>query len=60
MVTIGIDTHKATLAVSAIDGTGRETGARTASWPRNPGKPNRTRRHGWSAWTGSVWWTLRT
>jgi hypothetical protein len=27
MVTIGIDTHKATLAVSAIDGTGRETGA---------------------------------
>lgn len=29
MVTIGIDTHKATLAVSAIDGTGRETGART-------------------------------
>ena len=29
MVTIGIDTHKATLAVSAIDATGRETGART-------------------------------
>jgi hypothetical protein len=29
MVTIGIDTHKATLAVSAIDGTGCETGART-------------------------------
>jgi len=29
MVTIGIDTHKATLAVSTIDGTGRETGART-------------------------------
>ena len=29
MVTIGIDTHKATLAVSAIDPTGRETGART-------------------------------
>jgi Transposase len=29
MLTIGIDTHKATLAVSAIDGTGRETGART-------------------------------
>ena len=33
MVTIGIDTHKATLAVSAIDGTGRETGART--FPNN-------------------------
>ena len=31
MVTIGIDTHKATLAVSAIDATGRETGARTFS-----------------------------
>ena len=29
MVTIGIDTHKATLAVRAIDPTGRETGART-------------------------------
>lgn len=29
MVTIGIDTHKATLAVSAIDPTGRELGAKT-------------------------------
>jgi transposase len=29
MVTFGIDTHKATLAVSAIDPTGRELGART-------------------------------
>jgi transposase len=29
MLTIGIDTHKATLAVSAIDATGREHGART-------------------------------
>jgi hypothetical protein len=29
MLTIGIDTHKATLAVSAIDVTGRERGART-------------------------------
>ena len=29
MVTIGIDTHKATPAVSAIDATGRETAART-------------------------------
>jgi transposase len=29
MVTFGIDTHKATLAASAIDPTGRELGART-------------------------------
>ena len=29
MLTIGIETHKATLAVSAIDATGREHGART-------------------------------
>lgn len=29
MATIGIDTHKATLAVSVIDATGRECGART-------------------------------
>ena len=29
MVTIGVDTHKATLAVSAIDEAGRERGAET-------------------------------
>ena len=29
MVTIGIDTHKATLAASVIDEAGRELGART-------------------------------
>ena len=29
MITIGIDTHKATLVASAIDGTGREVSAGT-------------------------------
>jgi transposase len=29
MVTVGVDTHTATLAASAVDGAGRELGART-------------------------------
>ncbi len=49
MVTIGIDTHKATLAVSAIDPTGRELGSRTF--------PNDRRGHArlqrWAAEQGS-------
>ena len=38
MITFGIDTHKGTLAVSAVDDTGREVAARTF--------PNTVRGHG--------------
>jgi transposase len=47
MITFGIDTHKGTLAVSAIDDTGREVGARTF--------PNTVRGHGaLVAWAGAI------
>lgn len=49
MVTIGIDTHKATLAASAIDPTGRELGART--FPNDPHGHARLRR--WAEGHGS-------
>lgn len=41
MVTIGIDTHKATLAASAVDQTGREVAART--FPNDGPGSRRTR-----------------